>query len=133
MTEQEEILSILSPVLGEEVARAILDHRKAKKAKLTVYAAKLQVKEYIKTGNPIAAAEMQIFHNWVAIKADWYFNQIAKDKKTAETVRPTFKTSADRFQSREDFIRASIERNRRDLDEPVNENMRDRLKAAGIC
>jgi len=59
-----EIMSILSPLLGDELAEAIIQHRKAKKPPFTAYAAKLQVKEYIKTGDPIAAAEMQILRGW---------------------------------------------------------------------
>lgn len=108
-----EIMEILSPILGDELAKAIIDHRKAKKAKLTVYAAKLQVKEYIKTGDPIAAAEMQLLHGWQAIKADWYFSQLAKDKKTAEAVRPTFFAAPSRHQTREEYLAAEKRRSER--------------------
>ena len=128
-----EVFDILSPILGDELAQAVIEHRKAKRAKLTAYAAKLQVKEYIKTGEPIAAAEMQILHGWQAIRADWYFNQIAKDKKSAEQARPAaFKTSADRYQSREEFIRASIAKNRAEEGRPVNPDMLARLNQVGV-
>lgn len=129
-----EVFDILSPILGDELAHAVIEHRKAKRAKLTAYAAKLQVKEYIKTGEPIAAAEMQILHGWQAIKADWYFNQIAKDKKSSEQARPpAFKTSADRYQSRDEFIRASIAKNRAEEGRPVNDAMRQKLKNMGMA
>ena len=77
-----EIHEILSSVLGDEVATAIIEHRRVtvKKA-LTAYAAKLQVKEYLKTGDPVAAAEMQILRGWQAIKADWYFNELHKTQR----------------------------------------------------
>lgn len=78
----KEIMDILSPLLGEELADAVIEHRKRTvKKPLTPYAAKLQVKEYIKTGDPIAAAEMQILRGWQAIKADWYFNELQKQER----------------------------------------------------
>lgn len=77
-----ELMDILSPVLGDRLAKAIIDHRIAKKAKLTPYAAELQVKEYVKTGNPVAAAEMQLLHGWQAIKANWYFKELEKDRRS---------------------------------------------------
>jgi hypothetical protein len=77
-----ELMEILSPVLGDKLAKAIIDHRIAKKAKLTPYAAELQVREYLKTGNPVAAAEMQLLHGWQAIKATWYFKEIEKDRRS---------------------------------------------------
>ena len=36
------------------------------------------MKEYQITGNPVAAAEMQISMNWQGFKANWYFNELAK-------------------------------------------------------
>lgn len=114
-----DIMAVLSPILGDELAAEIILHRKAKKPPFTAYAAKLQVKEYIKTGDPIAAAEMQILRGWTAIKASWYFNELAREKKTADALKnpwdafgtPTRKTPAP---------------------EPVNDDMRSRLRSAGI-
>ena len=78
----KEIMDILSPLLGEELASAIIDHRKRTvKKPLTAYAAQLQAKEYIKTGDPIAAAEMQILRGWQAIKSEWYFNELEKQNR----------------------------------------------------
>lgn len=100
----KEIMDILSPILGEELAAAIIDHRKRTvKKPLTVYAAKLQVQEYIKTGEPIAAAEMQILRGWQAIRADWYFNEIEKQKRNAPPVQ--------KQESRAEFIARSIRAN----------------------
>jgi hypothetical protein len=77
-----ELMEILSPVLGDELAEAVIEHRKRTvKKPLTAYAAKLQVKEYLKTGDPQAAAEMQILRGWQSIRADWYFNEVQKQQR----------------------------------------------------
>lgn len=77
-------MDILSPVLGDELAEAIIEHRRVTvKKPLTAFAAKLQVKEYLKTGDPQAAAEMQILRGWQAIKSDWYFNELQKQQRQA--------------------------------------------------
>jgi hypothetical protein len=76
---EKEALNVLQPVLGDELAKAIVEFRRhTKKAPLTGYAAKLLMKEYQITGNPVAAAEMQISMNWQGFKANWYFNELAK-------------------------------------------------------
>jgi len=98
-----EIMEVLSPILGDELAEAIIAHRKSKKPPFTVYAAKLQVKEYIKTGDPVAAAEMQILRGWTAIKASWYLSEVAKEKKIVEATQPVFKSVADRFDTPEAY------------------------------
>lgn len=97
-----ELLEILSPVLGEELAEAIVLHRKAIRKPLTAYAAKLQAKEYLKTGDPVAAAEMQLLHGWQAIRSDWYHNQIAKDKKLAGSIDSI--TTAGKYASRDEYL-----------------------------
>lgn len=81
-TDVEKILPILMPVLGEDLARAIIEHRDdVKGMALTETAAKLQVKEYLKCGDPVAAAEMQILRGWRAIKSSWYFSELEKDAR----------------------------------------------------
>ncbi|ARO22980.1 hypothetical protein CO659_21265 [Rhizobium sp. S9] len=87
--EQEEmskdIMEILSPVLGQELAAAIIEHRsRTLKKPLTAYAARIQLKEYLKTGNPVDAAEMQILRGWRAIKSDWYFNEKAREAGSSD-------------------------------------------------
>lgn len=100
----KEIMDILSPVLGEELAAAIIDHRKRTvKKPLTAYAAKLQVREYEKTGDPVAAAEMQILRGWQAIRAEWYLNEIEKQKRNAPAVQ--------RQETRDEYIARSIKAN----------------------
>lgn len=114
-----EIMTILSPILGDELAAAIIVHRKAKKPPFTAYAAKLQVKEYIKTGDPIAAAEMQILRGWTALKSSWYFNELAREKKTANALKNPW----DAF---------GAPTRKEPAPEPVNDDMRNRLRSAGI-
>lgn len=81
-TDADKVMPILSPVLGEELAAAVIELRDdVKKEPITEYAAKLLVKEYLKTGDPRAAAEMQIAHSWRGFFASWYDNEIRKDAR----------------------------------------------------
>ena len=80
-TDAEKIMPILASVLGEELAAAIIEHRDTLREPLTEYAAKLQVKEYLACGNPVAAAEMQILRGWRAIRSSWFFNEMQKDRR----------------------------------------------------
>jgi hypothetical protein len=80
-TDAAVIMPILIPVLGEELAAAVIEHRDTLREPLTEYAAKLQVKEYIATGDPVAAAEMQILRGWRSIKNSWFQNEIQKDRR----------------------------------------------------
>lgn len=104
-TMDKDIMEILSPVLGQELAAAIIEHRsRTLKKPLTAYAAKIQVKEYLKTGNPVDAAEMQILRGWRAIKSDWYFNEKAREagSSDANTGRRTAVDAARDFLSGDD-------------------------------
>ncbi|WP_259668429.1 hypothetical protein [Rhizobium lentis] len=117
-------MEILSPLLGDELASAVIEHRKRTvKKPLTAYAAKLQVKEYIKTGDPVAAAEMQILRGWQAIRADWYFNEIEKQKRNAPTSPP-------KPQSREEYIRDAIRRNNDDWEGSSDRRVNNLIKLA---
>lgn len=123
-----ELLEILSPILGAELATAIILHRKAIRKPLTPYAAQLQVKEYVKTGDPVAAAEMQLLHGWQAIKADWYHNQVAKDRKTAQAVAPAFN-----YASRDEYLAAERRRVERSFGEETNVVQIDPAKRAEMA
>lgn len=104
-TMDKDIMEILSPVLGPELAAAIIEHRsRTLKKPLTAYAARIQVKEYLKTGNPVDAAEMQILRGWRAIKSDWYFNEKAREAGSADanTGRRTLVDAARDFLSGDD-------------------------------
>lgn len=83
-TDSEKILPILIPVLGEDLARAIIEHRDdVVRVPLTETAARLQAKEYLATGRPREAAEMQILRGWRAIRKSWFENEIRKDERNA--------------------------------------------------
>ncbi len=78
----DELLAVLIPVLGQELAEGLIEHRRVTiKKKLTPLAAKLLLKEYEKTGDPKAACEMQIVRGWQGFKASWYFKEIANDQR----------------------------------------------------
>jgi hypothetical protein len=94
-TDATVVMPILIPVLGEELAAAVIEHRDTLREPLTEYAAKLQVKEYIATGNPVAAAEMQILRGWRAIKNSWFQNEVRKDQRQfSQSTRRTIADAA---------------------------------------
>lgn len=67
---EAEILAIFQP-LGVDLARDIIAHRKGKKCPLTPRGAKALMKEYLLTGNAIAAAEEHLNRGWQGFKAEW--------------------------------------------------------------
>lgn len=79
---EKEALEVLTPYLGDVLAKAIIEFRRhTKKSPITGYAAKLLLKQYQRTGNIIAAAEMQIERGWEGFKAEWYFNDLSKNNQ----------------------------------------------------
>lgn len=66
-----EIMEILSPILGEELAKDVISHRKGLKCPLTPRGAKALLKQYEMTGNPIEAAEEHLNRGWQGFKAEW--------------------------------------------------------------
>lgn len=67
----KELLEILSPVLGDELARDIIAHRKGLKCPLTPRGARSLLKQYELTGKPIEAAEEHLNRGWQGFKAEW--------------------------------------------------------------
>ena len=65
---------ILETVLCPETANDVIEHRQAKKAKLTERAAQGLIREFIKTGNPEDAARVMIERGWQGFEAKWYAN-----------------------------------------------------------
>jgi hypothetical protein len=115
----EDIRKVLADCVGDDLADALIEHRKKTvKKPLTVYAAKLLVKEYEKTGSPQEAAEMQILHGWQGFRSDWFTNARAK-LPHAGTDRPppfgsyTISPVARQAESREEYIRRERERSER--------------------
>jgi hypothetical protein len=66
-----EIMEILSPVLGEELAKDVVAHRKGLKCPLTPRGAKALLKQYEMTGNAVEAAEEHLNRGWQGFKAEW--------------------------------------------------------------
>lgn len=88
-TDASKVMPILSPVLGEELAAAVIEHRDdVIRIPLTETAARLQVLEYLKTGDPKAAAEMQILRGWRAIKNSWFQNELRKERGATTRQKP---------------------------------------------
>jgi len=69
---EKEALCVLEPFLGDELAKDILAHRRGLKAPLTARGARSLVKEYQKTGDTIAAAEMHLNRGWRGFDAAWF-------------------------------------------------------------
>jgi hypothetical protein len=61
----------LERVLDAEHAKGVVDHRTAKRAKLTPFAARLLAKEFAKCADPNAAAEAMIVFGWTGFKVEW--------------------------------------------------------------
>lgn len=68
---EKDALSVLQPFLGEELAKDIISHRRGLKAPLTGRGAKALVREYMSTGDAVAAAEHHLNMGWRGFSADW--------------------------------------------------------------
>lgn len=66
----------LEAAIGQDLAVAVIDHRKAMKKPLTTFAAEMLVKGFQSTADPKAAARMMIERSWVGFKLEWYENEL---------------------------------------------------------
>jgi hypothetical protein len=71
-SSDDKVFDILTNALSDANARAIIEHRRAKGAKLTERAAELLVKEFFKVHNPDDAAETMIAQGWQGFNVEWY-------------------------------------------------------------
>lgn len=69
--------SILETTLSAEIAAAVIEHRRKKRAPLTNLAAEGLAKAFDATGDPDAAARMMIERGWQGFKPEWFH----KDRK----------------------------------------------------
>jgi hypothetical protein len=69
--DRAAIMAIFTPVLGEELAEDIIKHRIGKKCPLTPRGARSLLKEYIASGDAVAAAEEHLNRGWVGYRSDW--------------------------------------------------------------
>jgi hypothetical protein len=70
-------IAALSQVLSPEMADAVWQHRKTKKAELTLKAAELLAGRLTACPDPTAAAELMIERGWQSVNADWVRNASA--------------------------------------------------------
>jgi uncharacterized protein YdaU (DUF1376 family) len=76
--KREDPSMAFAGVLSDDLAKAVVAHRKAKGAPLTPVAAKLLADAFRKTGKPQEAAEMMILQGWQGFKPSWFANQDAR-------------------------------------------------------
>lgn len=89
-----DLLAAFSGILTDENAKAVVEHRKAKGAKLTMRAAQLLAKAFDATGDPNAAAEMMISRGWQGFKPEWMGND-DRTKTTRSSARESVTAFAD--------------------------------------
>ncbi len=75
---------ILSPLLGNELAAAVVEHRQRLRKPMTVKAAELMLREFEKCTEPIAGAEMMISRGWQGFRADWFRNDTNRQRTTGD-------------------------------------------------
>jgi hypothetical protein len=99
----KEVLDILTPALGEDLAKDIIAHRKGLKCPLTGRGARALLKQYELTGNAVAAAEHQLNMGWRGFCAEWI------KKKGSGFTDPH--NPMPRQETHEEYIRRAIKAN----------------------
>ncbi|MCP5007913.1 MAG: hypothetical protein GY941_28865, partial [Planctomycetes bacterium] len=74
ISKKKKPIEELLEVLPEEIAQAVVDHRKSIRKPLTAYASKLLAGKFNKTGQPEAAAKMMIANGWQGFEVGWFQN-----------------------------------------------------------
>jgi len=118
-TKPRDALSILSDVLDADRCKAVLDHRKSKRAKNTDYAIKLLADQLKACPDPNAAADEMILRNWTTVKPEW----LERDKQRAQAP-PRQSAHAERHERAMQILSESIASRSRG-NEPVGENTID--------
>lgn len=67
----KDIMDVLTPKLGEDLAKDIIAHRKGLKCPLTARGAKSLLKQYELAGDPVAAAEHHLNMGWRGFSHEW--------------------------------------------------------------
>ena len=80
----EKVFDILTDCLTADSARAVIEHRRAKGAKLTEAAARGLVKEFWKAHSPDDAAETMVVQGWQGFNIEWY-RRAKPDAKIIDT------------------------------------------------
>lgn len=74
--------SELEKVLSADMAKVVIEHRKAIRKPLSTFAAKLIADQLAKISDPNDGARMMIERAWQGFNADWYFNAKAGSSKS---------------------------------------------------
>jgi uncharacterized protein YdaU (DUF1376 family) len=72
--EHVQILDCLKTVLSDDRAKAIVDHRRKKKAPLTLHAATLLVVQFRQLEDPDKGADLMISRGWQGCEPEWCAN-----------------------------------------------------------
>lgn len=73
--EKHTPLAVLATVLDEERAKAVIEHRKKRRAPLTAHAAKLLAGKFAKCPNANDAADAMIANGWQGFEPQWLDNR----------------------------------------------------------
>lgn len=84
-SSDEKVFDILTDCLTADSARSVIEHRRAKGAKLTEAAARGLVKEFWKAHSPDDAAETMVVQGWQGFNIDWY-RRAKPNAKIIETI-----------------------------------------------
>jgi hypothetical protein len=68
---ERAVLEILGAVLSPDTCAELIEHRKAKRSKLTAGAAKALVKQFLACGDPEGAVQEMLTRGWTGFKAEW--------------------------------------------------------------
>jgi hypothetical protein len=97
----KEIMEILGPTLGEDLAKDILAHRKGLKCPLTARGAKGLLKQYEASGDAVKAAEYHLNMGWRGFDVAWL-----KGKNFSDPHNPS-----PRPETREEYLARAVQRN----------------------
>lgn len=117
----KEIMEILSPILGDELAKDIISHRRGKKCPLTARGAKALLREYEATGNAVSAAEEHLNRGWQGFKAEW----VTKGKNFSDPHNPM-----PHQETREEYLARAIQRNKEDWEISSDRRVSNIIKMA---
>lgn len=91
--------SVLLECLSAETADGVIEHRKAKKAPLTVIAAEELVKGFNSTGDPEGAARTMVARGWQGFKRSWYDKDKLDGRAGKQSVQDASRDLAERAAS----------------------------------
>lgn len=114
-------MDILSPILGDELAKDIIAHRRGKKCPLTARGAKALLREYEATGNAVSAAEEHLNRGWQGFKAEW----VTRGKNFSDPHNPM-----PHQETREEYLRRAIQANDWDSKPSASNRVNDLIKLA---